>query len=67
MSLFPKLYDGYIQASGLLVNWERSLKTGYYIRGSYILMRWSDGLDLGDGLGGLGFSSVYQRDTMTDI
>ena len=49
MSLFPKKYDGYIQASGLLVNWERSLNTGYYIRGSCIdlLMRWPDGLDLG--------------------
>ena len=30
-----------------------------------MLMRWPDGFDLGDGLGGLGFSSVYQRDTLT--
>ena len=30
----------------LNINWEYSLKTGYYIRGSCILMRWSDGLHL---------------------
>ena len=28
-------------------NWQHSLKTGYYIRGSYILMRWLFSLDLG--------------------
>ena len=29
-----------------------------------MLMRWLDGLDLGNGLGGLGSSSVYLRDTL---
>ena len=28
-------------------------------------MRWPDGPDLGDGLGGLGSSSMYLRDTLT--
>ena len=28
------------------MNWEHSLKTGYYVRGSCILMRWSDGIHL---------------------
>ena len=28
-------------------------------------MRWSDGLDIGDGLGGLGSSLVYLHDTLT--
>ena len=36
-----------IQASGLIVNWECSLKMGYYKRGPCILMRWSYSLDLG--------------------
>ena len=31
----------------LTSNWECSLKMGYYIRGSCILMRWITGLDLG--------------------
>ena len=28
-------------------------------------MRWSDGLDIGNSLGGLGLSSGYERDTLT--
>ena len=36
MSLFQREYIGWIQASSLLVNWECSLKMGYYIRGSCI-------------------------------
>ena len=28
-------------------------------------MRWPDGLDIGNGLYGLGSRSVYQRDTLT--
>ena len=29
-------------------------------------MRWLYDLDLGNGLGGIGIGSVYQRDTMTE-
>ena len=34
-----------------LVNWRVLSLTGYYIRDTWILMRWPDGLDLGIGLG----------------
>ena len=37
-----------------LVNWEHFLKMGYYIRGTCILMRWPDSLDIENGLGDLG-------------
>ena len=52
----------------VLVNWVKwgcSLKMGYYIRGSCILMRWLYGLDLGDGLDDIGIESVCQHDTLT--
>ena len=48
-----------IQASGLLLNWEGSLQTRYYI-----LMRWLYSLDLGNGLGDIGISSGIKRDTL---
>ena len=54
-----------IHASGLLINAEHSLKMGYYIRGSYILMRWLYGFDFGNGLDDIGIGSVYQHDTLT--
>ena len=54
-----------IHASGLLVNAEHSVKMGYYIRGSCILMRWLYDLDLGNGLDDIGIGSVYQHDTLT--
>ena len=34
-----------------LVNWLKGTMTKYYIRGSCILMRWPDGLDIRNGLG----------------
>ena len=54
-----------IHASGLLVNAEHSFQIGYYIRGSCILMRWTYGLDLGNGLDDIGIGSVYQHDILT--
>ena len=62
---WQRRYTVCIQASGLLVNWELSLKTGYYIRGSCILMRWLYGLDLENSLYDIIIGSVYQRDTLT--
>ena len=40
-------------------------KIGYYIRGLCILMRCPYGLDLGNGLGGLGLVQHITRNTLT--
>ena len=51
-----------------LFNWvkcEHSLKMGYHIKGSYILMRWLYGLDLWNDLDAIGIGSVWYPDKLT--